>query len=184
MKRAYIILVISLVALSLASTQAFAQQESFENSTEVPVAQRCALAQNYLKNIQKPRDLRARVDRLQAYRYIYQRMNVFVLRLERNNQPEATNLRASLTRLNESIEQFKKDYETYDLSREAVVKQKDCANDFNTFNSNLTKMREERARVSQNVELIQSILGTNITTQLDTLYQQLLISGKSGALNE
>lgn len=184
MKRIFLTALTSLIVLSFGVPRVLAQQGLTEYPDDAPVVQRCLLAQNYLKNIQKPRDLRARVDRLQAYRYIYQRMNVFVLRLERNDQPEASNLRASLDRLNQSIDEFKTDYETYDSSRELVVKQKNCSDDYSTFSTNIANMREDRAQVNRTVELIESILNPNIATQLDTLYQQLLISGRSGAVNE
>ena len=155
-----------------------------EGTQPESMSERCVLAQNYLKNIQKPRDLRARVDRLQAYQYTAQRLNVFIQRLERNEQPEATNLRDNLDRFNTSIKLFKDTYESYDQARESVVKVEDCKNNYDEFSDKLTAAREKRALVSQSIELIQSILGTNVKSQLESLYQQLLISGKSGVSNE
>jgi len=172
------------VALAFSSFSLVLQVSAQEDSPTESAADRCVMAQSYLKNIQKPRDLRARVDRLQAYQYISQRLTVFVERLERNNQPEAANLRANLERLNTSITLFKDDYETYDQTREAVVSVKDCRTNFEDFSTKLAVAREKRVAVSHDVELLQSILSTNVKSQLDSLYQQLLVSGKSGSTNE
>lgn len=144
----------------------------------------CELAQNYLRNIQKPRDLRGRVDRLQAYQYIYQRMDNFVSRLERNKQPEAENLRANLQRFSQAIEQFKGDYESYDTAREAVVKISDCQSEKEVFDQRLAEAREKRVVVKSDIELIQSILNPNITSQLESLYQQLLATTGTEASRE
>ena len=173
--------VVAVLLVSGLSPRVLAQDDSSDGTTP---AQRCGLAQNYLKNIQKPRDLRARVDRLQAYQYIYQRLDVFVARLQHNNQPEAADLRASLDRLNKSTQQFKTDYESYDTAREAVVKVKDCQENFADFTAKLADAREKVATVGKDVDLIDSILSPNIKSQLGTLYQQLLISGKSGTSND
>ena len=183
MKRSILSTFFILVLFGAAAvTSRVSAQSQIEGEVQI---ERCSLTQNYLTNIQKPRDLRARVDRLQAYRYIYQRLNIFVARLERNNQPESANLRASLDRLNTSIDQFKNDYETYDQAREDVTNLKDCRDNFEDFTSRLELARSARTMVSQNVELIQSILSPNVKSQLDSLYSQLLISGKSsGATNE
>ena len=177
-------IIISFFILTLTGTASVASRVSAQSqpASEAP-AGRCTLTQNYLKNIQKPRDLRARVDRLQAYRYIYQRLDLFVARLERNNQPEAANLRASLDRLNKSIDLFKNDYELYDQAREDTTNLKDCRTNFDDFSNKLTVARSTRTIVNQDVELIQSILNPNVKSQLDTLYGQLLISGKSSGVN-
>ena len=147
-------------------------------------ASRCNVAQNNLKNIQRPRDLQGRVDRLQAYRYIYHRIDSFVIRLERNQQPEVADLRASLVRLNDSIEQFKNDYETYDAARESVTKLSDCQENLSEFNTRLLSARQMRTKVNEDVQLIQSILSSSVKNQIDSVYQQLLISGNSEASRE
>lgn len=133
----------------------------------------CEPTQRYLKNIQKPRDLHTRVDRLQAYRYIHQRLDVFARRVERNSQPNAKNLRVNVDRLHDVIEAFRLNYESYDKARDAVVSVKDCAKNSDQFTEKLQKAREEREVVAQDVALLRSIIATNIPEQLKALELQL-----------
>lgn len=137
-------------------------------------ADRCALAQSYLKNIQKPRDLRARVDRLQAYQYIYQRLDKFVIRLEKNNQPQAKELRAQLNQLNGLINNFKASYESYDQSRESVSKLQDCRNHMDELEQRLNEARLQRQAVYDSVQQIQTLLRPAVVEQLTILHQSLL----------
>lgn len=133
----------------------------------------CEAAQQYLKAAQKPRDVRTRVDRLQSYRYIHQRLDTFTRRVERNNQPNAKNLRANIDRLHDVTEAFRLDYEAYDEAREAVVAVKDCRRNSEEFSSRLETARSARAVVAQDVALLRSIIATNITEQLQITQQQL-----------
>lgn len=137
----------------------------------------CEATQRYFRNIQKPRDVRTRVDRLQAYRYMHQRLDVFTRRIERNNQPNAKNLRADVDRLYDATEAFRLNYETYDDAREAVVKVEDCAANGDTFAEKLQIAREKRAIVAQDVALLKSIIQTNIPEQLQAVQQK--IEGKA-----
>ncbi|MFO0971100.1 MAG: hypothetical protein U0520_01980 [Candidatus Saccharimonadales bacterium] len=177
----YRIAVLVVISLGLLGVLHVARVSAQETEGEADVPNRCVLAQNYLKNIQKPRDLRGRVDRLQAYRYIYQRMTNFVVRLERNNQPKAADMRANIDRLASLIEQFKNSYEQYDTAREAVVKVKDCRENAETFISALNEARAARAKVAEDIELLQSVLSPNIKTDLENLHQQMLSSGQGGS---
>ncbi len=147
-------------------------------------AERCGLTQSYLKTIQKPRDLRARVDRLQAYRYIYQRLEVFVIRLEKNNQPDARELRAKLDEFGRATDSFKNDYEQYDQTRESLTNLKDCKNSIDQFQAKLQTVRIQRQKVYDDVARIGQILSPEITTQLDTLHEKLLATEKTRANNE
>lgn len=149
--------VIIFVATLLFQTNLYAQST---------IAIGCEAAQQYLKAAQKPRDLRTRVDRLQAYRYVHQRLDATVRRIERNNQPNAKNLRANVDRLNDVTEAFRLDYETYDAAREAAANVKDCRNNGSEFAQKLEEARNARATVAQDVSLIRSIIATNITEQL------------------
>lgn len=171
------LIILGSLLVGLKSTGVVAQ----ESATNDDIKNRCQQAQNYLKNIQKPRDLRSRVDRLQAYRYIYHRLDNFVVRLERNKQPEAADLRANMERFSELIEQFKNDYESYDVTREDVARLKDCSTNVVSFSDALSQARAARAKVGEDVQLIQSVLEANIKSDMESLYQQLLTSGGSGA---
>lgn len=146
--------------------------------------ERCSRTQNYLKNIQKPRDLRARVDRLQAYRYIYQRLDVFVVRLEKNSQPFADNLRVQLNELEKVTESFKNNYEAYDRARDAAASSKDCQNKFEEFQSKLNKARQLRQEVYADVVAIQQLLSEQINGQLGELQRTLLATGSTGVEND
>ncbi len=161
----------------------FAQEPQTQTNEEL-ITERCALAQNYLDTIQKPRDLRTRVDRLQAYLYIYQRFDMFTARLERNTQPGAAQMRTTLNSLNRNIEAFKNNYESYDEAREAVVAEKDCRNNINEFQSKLQTARARRQAVHDTVVRIEKIFEPTITGQLDTLYTELLEPSQTNGSNE
>ena len=148
----------------------FAQSQQTEVQ-QVQNPERCYLAQNYIKNIQKPRDLRARVDRLQAYRYVFQRMEVFTRRLEINNQPQARELRKTLSELDIQIEKFKQDYEKYDQTREDITNIFSCQNNIAKFQLALEKLRTERSQVNKDVNNIKELLNPIMTSQLDILLQ-------------
>lgn len=165
------------------ATGTLAQEAPAQTSQEL-ATQRCSLAQNYIKDIQKPRDLRARVDRLQAYRYIYQRLDLFTKRLERNQQPEAENLRASMNSLGKDIEQFKASYERYDAAREELTNIKDCRNNMTLFQSKLEAARSKRQEVSDSIVAVESTISPTVKNQLDVLYEGLLATGKTGELSE
>lgn len=143
------------------------------NAVEGNVAERCGLAQNYLKNIQRPKDLRARVDRMQAYQYIYQRLDVFTVRLEKNNQPLAEQFRAKLTALDANIDAFKDHYETYDAARESVVTLDSCGQDVGEFQKRLSKARQARQVVHDDIQKIQALYSPDILDQLRQLKQTL-----------
>lgn len=147
-------------------------------------AERCDLAQNYLKTIQKPRDLRARVDRLQAYRYIYQRLEIFVIRLEKNNQPYALELRSQLDDLARATDSFKDNYERYDQARESVTNMKDCQRNIDQFQTKLQTVRLERQKVYDSVLEVEFIFSPQITGQLETLQQNLQATEKTRANDE
>lgn len=136
-------------------------------------SERCGLTQNYLKNIVKNRDLYARVDRLQAYQYIYHRLDVFVRRLERNNQAGASEMRMSLNKFNTQIESFKSNYEQYDSSREALISVTNCRKNLAQFQDKLAEARIKRSAVHQDVLDIKATLETELIEQLNTILATL-----------
>lgn len=168
-------------ALVVAPTIVRAQTATIDQQTP---GERCGLAQSYLKNVQRPRDLRARVDRLQAYRYIYQRVEVFVIRLEKNSQPSAKELRAQLDELQRATDSFKNDYEQYDQSREELANMKDCQKEINQFQAKLQVTRAQRQKVYEDVARVQDILSPEITTQLQTLHETFQATEKTRANND
>lgn len=159
----------------------FAQANNADSANQL--AERCNLAQNYIKNIQKPRDLRARVDRLQAYRYIASRLDNFVTRLERNRQPNASELRETLKDLNVNIDNFKNLYEQYDKAREEVVAVQDCQNNRDEFQAKLEAARLKRSEVNDVVNKVQSTLSPTAKDQLNDLYAKLLATAKTNEGN-
>ncbi len=177
-KNLSLLLAVIILGVGLFYLQVNAQDES--TPTSQMVAQNCSSAQTYLKTILKPRDLRARVDRLQAYSYVYQRMDVFVSRLERNNQPQAVELRQTATNLQTSTKSFKDDYESYDQAREKLTNLSDCSKHASEFEQLLNDARNKRAQVSSDVASIKVLLNETFQTELQSLYQQLLSTNKSG----
>lgn len=162
--RVLVVLVVAIVTPLLSHTVVYGQDVT---------AFGCEATQRYLRNVQKARDVRTRVDRLQAYRYIHQRLDVFIGRIERNNQPNAKNMRADIDRLYDATEAFRLDYEVYDTARDTVSTLEDCRNNTEQFANKLQEAREKRAIVAQDVALIRSIIGTNIPEQLDVIEQKL-----------
>ena len=161
----------------------FAQDITSDEAARQTVAS-CQRAQNYLKNIQKPRDLRGRVDRLQAYRYIYQRLNVFVNRLEKNDQYKARELRASLDTFNEQITVFKDNYEVYDKARDEVSQIENCQKNNQQFTAALGSARQKRQLVHEDVLKLDMTLSPQVSTQLDQLYQHFLVGGSNGGSSD
>jgi TolA-binding protein len=146
-------------------------------------AARCRISQSFITTTIRPRDLRARVNRLQAYRYIYSRLDTFVQRLEHNEQSYATELRVDLDQLSDKIERFKEDYEVYDQARQNVINQNECSKNFTTFQEKLEIARVNRQQVGTDVAEIESILET-IRGRVEQLRQELLATGQSEAANE
>lgn len=116
-------------------------------SAQTAAGQHCDAAQYYLKNTQRSRDLRSRVDRLQTYQYVQKRLDDFVSRMERHNQPGHQTLRVEVDSYEKGIELFKQSYELYDHARDEVTSLKSCTDNPARFSEYLTKAREERASV-------------------------------------
>lgn len=171
-----LVILLLLIGSLLLVPRVFAQSEDALNDQ---TTQRCGLTQSYLKNSQKSRDLRARVDRLQAYRYISSHLETFISRLERNGQPQATELRGTLTSINDNIETFKTTYEAYDIARNQVVSVKDCRNNIEQFQTKLDDARLKRQEVNASVLSIQNLLEPTTKDQLTTLYTELLATSKT-----
>lgn len=176
-----LIITVFMVVSAIIAPTVLAQEPATQSVDEL-IAERCALTQQYLKDIQRPRDLRARVDRLQAYRYIFQRLDVFVKRLEKNQQPQAQELRTALNDFNKNIENFKTSYEQYDVARDTVVSVKNCKTNIADFQQQLAKAREKRQLVAESVIKTEEILKPTVHTQLESLHETLLrTSGSGGA---
>lgn len=172
-KRPLSILIICLAVTTLVIAGKTVNAQDVTATNDQP-KDRCTLAQGYIKATLKPQDLRARVDRLQAYQYISGRLDEFVTRLERNHQPDSRELRATVNALNKAIIAFKSDYELYDLARDKVANLKDCKNHISQFQAALTVARDRRSKVNTDVSDIQNILSPTAEDQLTDLYNQLL----------
>lgn len=174
------LLTLLIIISALVVVPQFVRAQSAVVDQQTP-EQRCGLTQSYLKTIQRPRDLRARVDRLQAYRYIYQRLEVFVVRLEKNDQPNAQQLRTQLDDLGRTTDTFRNDYEQYDQAREQLATMKDCHKSIEEFQRKLQVVRTQRQKVYEDIARIQTILSPEITTQLDELNKTLMTTEKTRA---
>ncbi len=183
MKR-YLLVAVCLLSLILAGVLGVQAQESApvsEPLSDEVLVNNCVRSQNRLKDVTKTLDRRARVDRLQAYRYISGRLDVLVQRLEKNNQPYANELRQKLKNFDTLTEDFKNDYESYDLAREALATLPNCSQNVAEFRAKLSIARTLRAEVASDIAGLNSLLSVDITTELRTLYQTLQITGGSGA---
>ena len=172
-----------LFAFILFPTSAVVAQNSAAEgiTTNEVVSQQCSQSQRYLKETLKPRDLRARVDRLQAYRYIYQRIDIYVERLEKNNQNGAKELRVSVNKLLEKIDEFKNTYETYDTTRELAANFQNCSKTPGQFIKSIDASRIERQKLANLITDINQILEKDINDQLQNLYkEQVKVESNTG----
>jgi len=171
-RRITTILLLSSVLL-FAAPQVFAQEPTPPSNEDI--AQRCQVAINYVTSNQKPRDLRSRVDYLQAYQYIYQRFDIFVRRLERNNQKDAPAFRATLTELQKETDQFKQAYESYDTARESLTGMTNCSTNPDEFSRRLAEARQKRVEVNNATNQVNTHLSATLQPQLQTLYGELTV---------
>lgn len=179
-KRAPILVSISallLVGLVLRINDAQSQQLS-----ESVIVARCENAQAYLNKDLREKDLRARVDRVQAYEYVYQDLNMLALRLERNKQYSAKQMREQMTAFQQKISQLKVSYEKYDYSRDALAQLRDCTKNPQKFNELLTVMRRNRKEVEKQTIAIRTFLLANMSNQLEDTYDNFLKTSASGGL--
>ncbi len=179
MKRFLALITPIFFATSLIAIGVVVHAQSTEANQDA-AAQRCERAQYYIKSNIQPRDLRTRVDRLQTYQYIYQRLDTFVKRLEHNQQPLTSELRAQLNTIRQSTDSFKTNYETYDNARDQVTKLSNCKENITEFQNRLADARMKRQKVNEDVVTLQKDFSTT-KTQLESLYDQLLASDKSGS---
>lgn len=153
-------------------------QAADSSASDEQIIQRCRQSQAYLNSTVRRQDLRSRVDRLQAYRYMQQRLDVYVARLEFNNQPEADNLRASTTTLTNAITSFKSSYEAYDSARDEVANLDDCEGNYTEFRARLNAARAQRQQVNADIATLDSILKDTITPQLQTAATEISAAQK------
>lgn len=150
--------------------------------SESVVASRCENAQSYLNKDLRERDLRARVDRVRAYEYVYQELNALTLRLEKNEQYSAQNMRDKMAIFQGKINQLKTSYEQYDSSRDNLAKLSECASNPQKFSELLSLMRGERKKVEQQTATIRNFLATTMSNQLEDTYDNFLKTSASGGL--
>jgi len=144
---------------------------------------RCRIAQQNLRGTVRDQDIRTRVSRFQAYQFIYKRLDVFVQRLENNNQRGAADLRQEVNQLKQAIDDFKSDYEDYDQARVTVTKLQNCSDNLPEFTSLMQDARQKRRRVNTDVLTIDKILDPSIKNKITDLYNNLLESESSEGTN-
>jgi uncharacterized coiled-coil DUF342 family protein len=145
---------------------------------------RCKIAQQNLNGNVRDRDLRTRVDRLQAYQYMHKKLDIFVQRLENNDQLMSAELRQQVDDLGNQIDQFKNDYEAYDSARDGVTEIVKCDKDTVKFDRAMQKARQARDVLHQDIIEIDQTLNSPIKNSITSLYTQLLASSPSGASSE
>ncbi len=144
-----------------------------QQPTTEELRRNCLIAQQHLKLTLKQNDLKARVDRLQVYQYTLKRLDLFVARLDKHNQPYAQELRETATELRRSMDDFKSNYEVYDRAREHLSALSECQSNINEFKSRLNLAREKLALLQADVAKIDTILETDIEDKLEALLQEL-----------
>lgn len=150
--------------------------------SESVIVARCENAQAYLNKDLREKDLRARVDRVQAYEYVYQELNMLALRLEHNKQYSAKQMREQMTAFQQKIGQLKVSYEKYDYSRDALAQLPDCTKNPQKFSELLAVMRSERKKVEQQTTTTKTFLVANMSNQLEDTYDNFLKTSASGGL--
>ena len=181
MKRLITFILITLIGAPV--TPIFAQQLATTGGapSRESISMRCGYAQRYMNETLKTRDLKARVDRLQAYRYIHQRLDVFASRLERNNQQGAVEFRQSVDQLARKTEVFKKNYEQYDSTRDIASNYENCQKSPDEFLDYVNATRISREAVAKVVSDIHTLLDTSIMRQLNDINNILLQTGGSSS---
>lgn len=130
------------------------------------ISQRCAIAQGYASGELKQNDLRTRVNRLQIYEYIHQRLDILAKRLEYNQQDGAKQFRTALDDYLQKIELFKQRYEEYDAAREVFSGLPDCKENPTEFAKALSDMRQKRATLEKVTASINRFFNQEVTNQL------------------
>lgn len=153
-------------------------------STSATEVSRCKIVQQNLSGHIRSNDLRTRVNRMQAYQYMHQKLDIFVQRLENNNQPGAGDLRRQSDELGKKIDKFRADYETYDINREKLSKLDNCSKNSVSFDRALQTVRNSRATVHQDVIELDEKLNSSVQASVRDLYTDLLASSPTGVSNE
>lgn len=166
------------VTLVLVFSQPIYAQENIaatmeSSATLDQVSLNCRFTQDYINDKIKSYDLRARVNRLQAYRYISKRLETFTRRLENNNQPGASTMRQNVDSLNKAIESFKQSYDEYDAARSELSELKDCSLQPEEFLQKLEAVRHKRASVNTEVKTIKTIINPDIINEVQNINQLL-----------
>lgn len=143
-------------------------------ATESDLRRMCTQAQGYLQTTVRSRDIRTRVDRLQAYQYISKRLDTFIRRLERHEQPRAEEMRELTASLDRSIEDFKRHYEQYDVSRDRLAGLRNCQQQPAEFSKHLQRTRENLATVEKDTKTINDLLAKDLPRELRQLKQELV----------
>lgn len=164
-KRALIVIGVLLATVFLVPAVLWAQEA--REATNTQIRQNCQLAQTHLRTVLRPHDLRARVDRLQVYQYAFRRLDIFVQRLERHQQPHAAELRQAAVKLQQQTDRFKRNYESYDTAREQLALLGDCSGNVHEFKRRLAAAREMLTAVQADIKAIDSTLQSDILEQLE-----------------
>jgi len=115
---------------------------------------------------------------------MYQKLDIFVQRLENNDQPGAKDLRAKTTELGTQITKFRDDYEAYDKNRDKVTKIDNCSKNIVSFDRALQNARDSRAVVHQDVVDLDEMLSSSVQNSIRNLYTEILASSPSGVSDE
>lgn len=166
-KRLYYLIILVVGIVFLGSSQLTLAASRAET------AEHCQKAQDYLQTTIKPRDIKGRVDRLQAYQYIYQELDGFARRLENNHQTGAKALRTELSTYDKLIERFKIDYEIYDQSRDATVRISNCQKNVDDFIIRLKATRDARAQLTDDITVLTKSINSGLLGQLKLIQKEL-----------
>ncbi len=179
MKRLTILAVI--VVLSASASAINKHQVQAVSGSPQFSSENCVEAQAYISLTLRKNDLKARVDRTQFYESIQHDLEVLVSRMEKNNQPGAGSLKASVSKLKSEIESFKAHYESYDASREAASKVPECAQNYTKFQTALRSAQSKRKLLSQDIKNIDSLVSLDILDQLDKIEASLKEDSSQGS---
>jgi len=153
MKRAISLFAIAIAVLAAPFVSAEAQPLS--DAQINTIRQNCTQAQQILQRLQR-NEAAARVNRGRGYETALRLMASFNARVAVNklNSPALTAITAQAE---DKFDAFRNDYIAYDDQLEAVIKLK-CNEQPVTFYDELTRAREDRARVAKDVQEIDSLL--------------------------
>jgi hypothetical protein len=138
-------------------------QSSYNSDIAFKLTSRCDLVKDYLSQTARINELAARQNKVRGWEYILRQLSESKPKYEKFNV-DYSELASAVQSLKLQLEQFKVDFENYDLAFDKLVKS-DCVRQPEIFWRQLETLRSFRAGVSLASENFKSSLGQTIARE-------------------